>query len=139
MAAPTTVRAAEALARDIDPEPWGNQFGRIRKSHYTGEQIVAELKEVGVDTSTATISRLEKLTEPPEPKAQRVVAAVVFVLCDVHPERLGISLDELPLKVYANLFGAPDDPSGLEITPRACNAQVLPPRARRTKAPSIAA
>lgn len=140
MAATTTARAAETLCRDIPPPNWGDTVGRLRKQHYKNAATLAtEVTTHGVPTTAATISRLEALAEVPTDRARRVLAAVILVLCDIHPELFGIALEELPGDVYLSLFETPDDPSGLEITPRACNGGTLPPRARRATPASVAA
>lgn len=136
----TTTRAAAELSREVPAPTWGDEFGRLWKKHYRkADPLVAELAAVGVVTTPTTLSRIGALESVPTEPSRRIVAAVTLVLLDVHPEQFGIDLDELPLGVYANLFGAPDDPSGLEVSPRACNGKTLPPRARRAKPVSVAA
>lgn len=133
MTAPV-VRLAPQLDNDVPPPTWGEDFRRIRKSVFPAvPSLLAALEQVGIDTSTATISRLEGADEPPQEEQREIVAVATLVLCGKHPSVLGLSIDALPRRIYAAIFGeAPDDPGGLEVSRRACNgATILDFRARQ--------
>lgn len=139
--AATAIRAVPQLARDIPPPTWGEDFARARKAHYNSTaDLVLSLHSVGVSTSTATISRMESATSAPTAGGRQIVAVAALVLCDTHPERLGLSLDVLPRSVYDALFGGPNDTGGQDISPtRWYGGEVVSLRARRQSALSVAA
>ena len=114
----TVLRLVPQLDREVPPPAWGEDFQRIRKSSYkAAASLLVDLERIGVEVSTATISRLESSDAPPTDVQREVAAVATLVLCNVHPETMGLSIDALPRRVYTALFATgPDDTGGQETT-----------------------
>lgn len=113
-----TLRMAETALREVLetslPLPtWGDEFAQCRKrAHYTNQAAIEALKAIGLQVSTATLSRMEDREEVPDLLSQRILATAAMVLYRRDPALLSLDLDELPGTIYAALMDKFTGPDG---------------------------
>lgn len=82
----------------LPPETWGQRLQRARE-HIAGLSLQAAsvaLGEMGWEVSYMTLSRIEKLDQPPVSRKHRQHAIFALVVYGLDPADFELSLDELP-------------------------------------------
>jgi hypothetical protein len=88
---------------------------RARERH-VGLTISETVDRVGryMLTSSAAISRLESLDDPPTGRRARALAAALVYIYGLDPRPFGVGRDDLPPAIYADLVAA--GPSSAWVT-----------------------
>ena len=124
----TTTEQLTLQLRTLPPEPWGVRLRRAREMHgFSQDEAAARIADF-IETSGATLSRLEKLDRPPTSRKRRRLAWALCVSYGVDPEDLGLTdHDRPPLVVVTAIFKkAWSDLAALEGTPRIHDQPRLP-------------
>lgn len=133
--AASVLRVVSDLSDALPPETWGARFLRCRKDYGTADVLVADLATVGVVTSTATISRIEKGHEAPTTLERRIVATASVVLFGFSPAALDLDIDDLPGNVYTALLSRPDGGGGQRVGKSGWTSRAVPPRSHLAAVP----
>lgn len=89
------IQLDEGLERD-PALSWGAKMRYYRERAGMKMADAAEIINDIQPTSAMALTRLERMTSAPTIRRQRVVATLALLVYGVHPEPMGLSLDELP-------------------------------------------
>lgn len=91
--------------RRLKPETWGDRVRRAR--HEAGrpslDRVAAVLSRYG-PVDKATLSRMERLTEPPHDRPRRARAALVLLAYGFDLTDFGLSADDVPPGIDRDAF-----------------------------------
>lgn len=97
MGAQTRTKQKDPTLAQLPEEPWGWRMKRAREryAHLTLDELVAILgRYIFIDKST--ISRLEKLDEPPLNPRKRQTAYFCALIYGLDPAQFGVGPDDVP-------------------------------------------
>lgn len=113
MSTTTTDHQLSLELRSLPPEPWGERLRRARDIHGFTQERAAERLADFLETTGATISRLESLNEVPKTPKRRHLAWALCASYGVDPTDLGLTDDDRPpLVIVTAIFGRTWDDLG---------------------------